>query len=76
MIEVYVHTIYYINGATQSFDSDKPINFERNQFCTLCFSNGDLTVINTAQVNCVDIKHVTFTEEQYEARRKILNKEV
>ena len=76
MIEVYVQTFYYSNGATQSFDSDKPINFERNQFCTLRFSNGDLTVINTAQVNCVDIKHVTFTEEQYEARRKILNKEV
>ena len=76
MIEVYVHTIYYINGATQSFDSDKPINLERNQFCTLRFSNGDVTVINTAQVNCVDIKYVTFTEEQYEARRKISNKEV
>ena len=76
MIELYVHTIYYINGTTQSFDSDKPIEIEKGGFCYINFSqSGDSTIINTDQVNVVKIKHLILTEEEYEKRRKLLNHE-
>ena len=76
MIEVYVHTIYYINGTTQSFDIDKPIEIEKGGFCYINFGqSGDSTIINTDQVNVVKIKHLILTEEEYEKRRKLLNHE-
>lgn len=76
MIEVYVHTIYYINGATQSFDSDKPIEIEKGGFCHINFrQSGDSTIINTDQINVVKIKHLILTEEEYEKRSKLLNHE-
>ena len=76
MIELYVHTIYYINGTTQSFDSDKPIKIEKDGFCYINFSqSGDSTIINAAQVNVIKIKRLILTEEDYEKRRKLLNHE-
>ena len=76
MIEIYVHTIYYINGTTQSFDSNKPIEIEKGGFCHINFrQSGDSTIINTDQINVVKIKHLILTEEEYEKRRKLLNHE-
>ena len=76
MIELYVHTIYYINGTTQSFDGNKPINMKKGGFCYINFSqSGDSTIINTDQVNVVKIKHLILTEEEYEKRCKLLNHE-
>ena len=76
MIEVYVHTIYYINGTTQSFDGNKPINIKKGGFCYINFSqSGDSTIINTDQVNVIKIKRLILTEEEYEKRRKQLNHE-
>ena len=76
MIELYVHTIYYINGAQQSFDSDKPIEIEKGGFCYINFSqSGDSTIINADQVNVIKIKRLILTEEEYEKRRKLLNHE-
>lgn len=76
MIEVYVHTIYYINGTTQFFDSDKPIEITKGGFCYVNFrKSGDSTIINTDQVNVIKIKHLILTEEEYEKRNKLLNHE-
>ena len=76
MIEIYVHTIYYINGTTQSFDSNKPIEIEKGGFCHINFrQSGDSTIINTDQINVVKIKRLILTEEEYEKRRKLLNHE-
>lgn len=76
MIELYVHTIYYINGTTQSFDSDKPINIKKDGFYYVYFGqSGDSTIINTGQVNVIKIKHLILTEEEYEKRCKLLNHE-
>ena len=76
MIELYVHTIYYINGTTQSFDSNKPIKIEKDGFCYINFrESGDSTIINTDQVNVIKIKRLILTEEEYEKRRKLLNHE-
>ena len=76
MIEVYVHTIYYINGTTQSFDGNKPINIKKGGFCHINFrQSGDSTIFNTDQVNVVKIKRLILTEEEYEKRRKLLNHE-
>ena len=76
MIEVYVHTIYYINGTTQYFDGNKPINIKKGGFCYINFSqSGDSTIINTDQVNVIKIKRLILTEEEYEKRRKLLNHE-
>ena len=76
MIELYVHTIYYINGTTQSFDGNKPINIKKGGFCYINFSqSGDSTIINTDQVNVIKIKRLILTEEEYEKRRKLLNHE-
>ena len=72
MIELYVHTIYYINGAQQSFDSDKPIEIEKGGFYYVYFGqSGDSTIINADQVNVVKIKHLILTEE---AIRKLYKK--
>ena len=76
MIELYVHTIYYINGTTQSFDGNKPINIKKGGFCYFNFSqSGDSTIINADQVNVIKIKRLILTEEEYEKRRKLLNHE-
>lgn len=76
MIEIYVHTIYYINGTMQSFDSDKPIEINKGGFCYINFKqSGDSTIINTNQVNVIKIKHLILTEEEYEKRNKLLNHE-
>ena len=76
MIELYVHTIYYINGTTQSFDGNKPINIKKGGFCYINFSqSGDSTIINADQVNVIKIKRLILTEEEYEKRRKLLNHE-
>ena len=76
MIEVYVHTIYYINGAQQSFDGDKPIKIKKGGFCHVDFRpSGDSTIINTDQVNVIKIKRLILTEEEYEKRSKLLNHE-
>ena len=76
MIELYVHTIYYINGAQQSFDSDRPIEIEKGGFCYINFRESeDSTIINTDQVNVIKIKHLILTEEEYEKRCKLLNHE-
>ena len=54
MIELYVHTIYYINGTTQSFDSDNPIKIEKGGFCYINFGqSGDSTIIYADQVNVI-----------------------
>ena len=76
MIEIYVHTIYYINGAQQSFDGDKPIKIKKGGFCYINFSqSGDSTIINADQVNVIKIKRLILTEEEYEKRCKLLNHE-
>ena len=76
MIELYVHTIYYINGTTQSFDGNKPINIKKGGFCHINFrQSGDSTIINADQVNVIKIKRLILTEEEYEKRRKLLNHE-
>lgn len=76
MIEIYVHTIYYINGAQQSFDGNKPIEIKKGGFCHINFrESGDSTIINTDQVNVIKIKHLILTEEEYEKRCKLLNHE-
>lgn len=76
MIEIYVHTIYYINGAVQSFDSDKPIEIKKGGFCYVNFGQSeDSTIINTDQVNVIKIKRLILTEEEYDKRRKLLNHE-
>lgn len=72
MIETYVHTIYYTNGSTQTFDSDRLIDFESHGFLTINFPKGNRTIINTEQVNCIDVKHLTLTEEEYQKRKELL----
>ncbi len=72
MIEIYVHTIYYINGATQSFDYNKPKYFEKGGLDTVPFPDGNAIIINTEQINSVQIKHLTLTEEEYQKRKELL----
>lgn len=74
MIEIYLHEIYYTNKQVTTFDADRPCDFE-GQFVRINYPNGGAIVINMEQVNCVNIKHLTFTEEEYENRKKLLNHE-
>ena len=74
MNELYLHEIYYENNQVTTFDAETPCDFNEG-ICKIPYKNGGCLVVNMAHVNCISIKHLTFTEEEYEKRQKLLNHE-